>query len=428
MHLNRSPAALLLSFALILATVPHVSAFSSSMDTDGDGITDADEDVNATNAMEAGETNPFNADSDGGGESDGSEVAGKRNPLDPTDDMTYDADNDGWVNGIEAAEKTDPHNQDTDTDGVSDSLDAFPLDSKYQADTNANKLPDDWEVLTGLSTSLATPTRADDPDGDGLTNAEEFARNTNPLLTDSDRDGVDDKTELESSDDPMENACLSFGPVNDDFADMKNHWAQKFVSRLSRTLIQPDSHPIIRGYASAAGVPSHFYPDQQITRYEFLKMVMLSTCAKIRPNSDDEDVTFSDVRKDIPINENLEAAFKRKIIYSAVHYGFIEGYEDGTFRPNAPVNRAEALKILSLAAGLVEIPETEPVTFVDITPSDWFSAYLAAAASHEIVSGYDDGTFRAGNPITRAEAAKIIYLTMVGNPTINGYVLPTEAE
>ncbi len=95
----------LLATLVMTSVIPHASALSSTMDTDGDGLTDAIEDGNGTNAMEEGETNPFDADSDGGGESDGSEVSGQRNPLDPMDDLTYDADGDGWVNGIELSEK-----------------------------------------------------------------------------------------------------------------------------------------------------------------------------------------------------------------------------------------------------------------------------------------------------------------------------------
>lgn len=426
MHLKLRLPAFLFSLLLITANIPHAHALSSSLDTDGDGLTDAIEDANGNNIMDSGETDPFNADTDGGGESDGSEIAGKRNPLDPTDDLTYDADGDGWVNGIEAAEKTDPHNQDTDGDGIIDSKDAFPLNSQYQVDANANNLPDEWEKLMGLDTSLATPSTVDDPDGDGLTNAEELARGTNPLQTDTDRDGVDDKTELEQSGDPRENACLSYGSSDAYFADMQGHWADTVVSRLSRTLILPDSIPILRGYPPDEDGFVPFFPDRSVTRYELLKMVMLSTCTKIRFDSDKEDTTFTDVRADAPINEGSDTAFKRRIIYSAVHYGFVDGYKDGSFRPDAPVNRAEALKILNLAAGLHELDDSVPVSFSDVLPEDWFTPYVRAAASREIVQGYSDGTFQPGNPITRAEAAKIVYYTMMGNPTVNGYVLPIE--
>ncbi len=411
---------------LITVSTPDVYALSSTLDTDGDGLTDAMEDANGNNIFDPGETDPFNADTDGGGESDGAEVAGKRNPLEKTDDMTYDADGDGWVNGIEIARRTDPNNSDTDSDGILDPVDAFPLDSRFHTDVNSNNLPDEWEESTGLSKSVATPTTVDDPDGDGLTNAEEFARGTNPLKADTDHDGIDDKTEMEQNGDPKENACLHYGPEISAFSDIKNHWAEKVVSRLSRTLILPEVVPIIRGYAGTEKSSGAFHPDQPITRYEFLKMVMLSTCTKIRSNSSDTAITFSDVRKDAPINENYETATKRHIIYSGVHYGFITGYNDATFRPDDELNRAEALKIVSLAAGLLEDTESEPAAFSDVSSSDWFAPYVRITSSRNIIMGYGDGTFRPQNSITRAEAAKIIYVTMISNPWINGYVLPTE--
>ncbi len=418
--------ALLLSLLLLTTHVPYAFALSSTADTDGDGITDDVEDVNGTNVMDAGETNPYNADTDGGGEADGTEVAGGRNPLDPTDDMTYDADGDGWVNGIEAQEKTDPQNKDTDGDGILDPLDPFPLDSKYQIDTNANHLPDEWETATGLSKNSATPMTTEDPDGDSLTNAEELVRGTNPLQADTDRDGLDDKTELDSGADPKENPCLSYEPTSREFSDMQNHWALTIVSRLSSTLILPDMMPVIRGYAVAGDTQLFFNPDKPVTRFEFLKMVMLSTCSKIHATALREQTTFTDVPKNASSDENADSTLKRKLIYSAVHYGIITGYDDGTFRPDALVNRSEALKILSLAANLQEFPDAATVSFSDVPASEWFAPYVRAAASHEIIGGYSDGTFRPSNPITRAEAAKIVYLTMKSNPVINGYVLPTE--
>ncbi len=419
-------SAVLLSLLIFIAHIPDVSALSSSLDTDGDGLSDAVEDVNGSNVMDAGETNPWNADTDGGGESDGAEVAEKRNPLDPTDDLTYDADGDGWANGIEAEEKTDPQNKDTDGDGITDPLDAFPLDSRYFIDTNSNKLPDEWEKIMGLSDAQGTPTRVDDPDGDGLTNAEEFARGTNPLETDTDRDGIDDKTEWVEGTDPKENACLIYGPATSGFADMREHWAFDIVSHMSRILILPDSIPLIRGYERAQGLPVHFNPDASMTRYDFLKLVMLSTCTKLHSRSEIENIRFSDVRQDAPINESSETAFKRKIIYSAVHYGIVSGYEDNTFRADALISRSEVLKILNLAAGLSEFAGADHFVFTDVQDSDWFASYVKIAFSREIIKGYPDGTFRPHHPVTRAEAAKIIYLTMRGNPVINGYVLPTE--
>lgn len=411
-----------LALLLLCSATP---VFATSVDTDGDGLLDNEEDINQNGIIDNGETDPYNADTDRGGESDGSEVRDGRNPLDPLDDMTADADGDGWVNGIEIQRKTDPKNVDTDNDGINDPEDPFPLDSRYSKDANANQLPDEWEALNKLSDELVTPTRVDDPDQDGLNNAQEFAQGTNPLSADTDRDGIDDKTEIDEGGDPKENACLSYEETDTPFADLSSHWSQTRVQQLRDISILPDLVPLLRGYDQAG--KTLFKPDQAVTRYEFVKMVLLSTCTKLWNTPKQGKPTFSDVISTAPTNENSDTTQKRRIIYSAVRYDIIQGYEDGTFRPDAEVNRAEALKILTLAARTDTFTNTDgitPVTFSDVLEADWFAPYVTLASTLGIVGGYPDGSFGPSKSITRAEAAKIIYETIRRNPVINGYILP----
>lgn len=427
----RAPIAALLTVALLFAESPTMLAASTAQDIDGDGLTDIQEDANRNNVVDQGETNPYDADTDGGGESDGSEVAAKRNPFDRTDDLSFDMDGDGMVNGNEILRGTDPKVADSDGDGINDNVDPFPLDSKFGTDLNGNGLPDEWEERTGLDQTQVTQTRADDSDGDGLTNAEELARGTNPMAVDTDRDGTDDKTESNEGSNARENACLGYLLPAATFDDIdESDWSFPFIRTLQGVYILPDKTPLIGGYDENFGTPNSrvvFRSNQPITRFEFLKLTLFSSCTKLRPRSDDATVTFSDVRKDAPINENPEAAFRRKVIYTAQHYNIVSGYDDGTFRPDAPVNRAEALKILSLATELDPLAMSgTTLSFTDVREMDWFHPYVGAAASRDIVSGYGDGTFRPENLITRAEAAKIILLTLQQNPTINGYVVPTE--
>jgi len=416
----------IICISLLLSTrAQSVLALPTNMDTDGDGIPDMEEDANGNGIVDLGETNPYKADTDEGGESDGTEIKAKRNPLDPTDDLTYDSDGDGWVNGIELLNNTNPNNPDTDGDGVNDPEDAFPLDSKYSIDTNANHLPDEWEVKTGLENEQVAAMTTDDPDQDGLTNAEELARGTNPINADTDRDGVDDATEINQGTDPKENACLELSDEKPTFADIPHHWSEMFVKELSRLHILPNKTFLVGGYTVDGN--KYFAPDQPITRYEFLKMTILSTCTKLWNTADDSRPIFSDVRSTSVINENPDAAQKRRVIYSAVRYDVIDGYSDGTFKTESPINRAEALKILTLASQLTVFSDgnnllTRP-TFTDVAEHDWFFPYVKEMSIRGIVQGYDDGTFGPEKPITRAEAAKIIHQTILQNPLINGYIL-----
>lgn len=414
----------LLFIFLFLATLnlQIVKAISPDQDTDGDGIPDMQEDKNGNGIVDPGETDPMNADTDRGGESDGSEVAGKRNPLDKNDDLTYDQDGDGWNNGVELQHGTDPKNPDTDGDGIIDPKDPFPLDPQHSTDQNQNKLPDEWEKQTGLNQQLATPSRTDDPDGDGLTNAEELARGTDPLSVDTDRDGVDDKTEIDEGTNPRENPCLVSTASSEPFPDMTGHWASKNTEHLRRIKILPDNVPLLRGYDLEGKTKPLFRPDQPVSRFEFLKMVLFSTCTKLRARTEIEK-PFPDIRNTPVIAENPEAVLKRQVVYTASHFAIIEGYPDGTFKPDAPINRAEAVKVLMLGAHLPDLSETGSTLFPDISGTDWFYAFLKPAADRKIVTGYLDGLFRPGNLITRAEAAALIERTMLRNPTINGYVL-----
>jgi hypothetical protein len=209
------------------------------------------------------------------------------------------------------------------------------------------------------------------------------------------------------------------------FADTKDHWSNVTVSRMHDTHILPDDVPLVRGYQN--GTVMNFAPNQPVTRYELLKMALFSTCTKLQGNTDNAKTVFSDVKNTTPINENEEWKQKRRVIYTAVHYGIVGGYADGTFKPDATVNRAEAVKIISLASQLKLSEASGAVlSFSDVKNEDWFASYVGLAANREIVRGYTDGTFRPEQPITRAEAATIVYRSMLQYPYVNGYVLPQE--
>jgi len=95
-------------------------------------------------------------------------------------------------------------------------------------------------------------------------------------------------------------------------------------------------------------------------------------------------------------------------IMQLVSEGVASGYDDGTFRPNNPVTRAEFIKMVVSAFGY-QINETPSnLEFADVTNSDWFAPYVEAATDADIVDGYSDGTFRPAKTINRAEAMKIL--------------------
>ena len=86
--------------------------------------------------------------------------------------------------------------------------------------------------------------------------------------------------------------------------------------------------------------------------------------------------------------------------------GVVSGYGDGTFRPNKPITRAE---FVSMAVKFLESPQASTENkFSDVSVEDWFWNAVQAAVEEGWISGYEDGSFRPNRNITRAEVASIV--------------------
>jgi hypothetical protein len=112
--------------------------------------------------------------------------------------------------------------------------------------------------------------------------------------------------------------------------------------------------------------------------------------------------------------------------YTAIEYlrqqKVLKGYEDGTFRPEARINRAEMVKLIAnpfiLDTGRLndcidENMEDDDMTvfYPDAPRSSWYAAELCLTHTKKIISGYPDGTFQPGNYVNFVEASKIIVST-----------------
>lgn len=102
---------------------------------------------------------------------------------------------------------------------------------------------------------------------------------------------------------------------------------------------------------------------------------------------------------------------KNKAYYEAVHSlssrGYINGYEDGTFRPAANVTRGQAAKIIANVLQL-DIKNVKDPKFKDIPTTYQYYGYIAALVEAGIISGYDDQTFKPNESMTRAHMSKMI--------------------
>lgn len=85
--------------------------------------------------------------------------------------------------------------------------------------------------------------------------------------------------------------------------------------------------------------------------------------------------------------------------------GLIQGYEDGTFKPGNTITRAEFVTLMNNAKGFWS---EGSINFSDVKNGSWFYSAVARAVAAGYVKGYSDGSFKPGNTITRAEAAVMI--------------------
>ncbi|PIZ76789.1 hypothetical protein COY05_00060 [Candidatus Peregrinibacteria bacterium CG_4_10_14_0_2_um_filter_38_24] len=137
------------------------------------------------------------------------------------------------------------------------------------------------------------------------------------------------------------------------------------------------------------------------------------------------NVVFATDFPDVPSDNEHSVAIKY-----LVDKGIINGYENGTFKPNDLVNRAEATKMIVKAFN-VPYDKTFEETFPDVKKDAWFFSFVMASKEAGLLIGYEDGKFKPANNINLAETLKIIEIA--GNAKVpesvdNGVFLDTPKD
>ncbi len=101
-------------------------------------------------------------------------------------------------------------------------------------------------------------------------------------------------------------------------------------------------------------------------------------------------------------------------VQALVYRGVISGYPDGTFRPDQPVTRAE---FTAMIAGLLKTGMTPPAKsdFKDVSAGDWFYDAVESAFQAGWVKGFEDGTFRPDAILSREQAASMAANILAGS-------------
>ena len=156
-------------------------------------------------------------------------------------------------------------------------------------------------------------------------------------------------------------------------------------------------------------------PNNQITRAEVATIFYRLLEDEVRDEYDTTVNDFSDVSADSWYNQTVSTLASMEIV---------KGYEDGTFRPNAPITRAEFGAIATrffAETGATYVPGT----FTDVTGDEWYANAIQDAVNLGLIGGYPDGTVRPNNNITRAEACAIVNRTLGRVPDAD-HLLPED--
>ena len=149
-------------------------------------------------------------------------------------------------------------------------------------------------------------------------------------------------------------------------------------------------------YAYIVGYPdSTVRPQNGITRAEVATIFFRLLTDETRNANSTKSNSYSDV---------AAGAWYNHAVSTLSAMGIVKGDSHGKFNPNAPITRAE---FAAIAARFDDKADTTAVDFSDIA-SHWAKDEISAAANNGWINGYTDGTFRPNNKITRAEAMTLV--------------------
>ncbi len=166
--------------------------------------------------------------------------------------------------------------------------------------------------------------------------------------------------------------------------DITGHWAEA-------TIKQAQDSGIVNGYSDGS-----FKPNNAMTRAEFTVMLMKTLKVQVSGKA----LSFSDADK--------IGAWARGAVAQAVQAGYIKGYDDGTFRPDAELTRAEMAMMVAKASGLDLLTNTSTDFNDDKDIPKWAKGAVAAIKKMGYIEGKGSNQFDPKAKTTRAEALTVL--------------------
>ena len=144
-------------------------------------------------------------------------------------------------------------------------------------------------------------------------------------------------------------------------------------------------------------------PNGNITRAEVATIFFRLLTDEVR----DANLTYGNTFTDVP-----NGAWYNAAVSTLSSMQIINGYTDGSFRPNQNITRAE---LASIIARFAELKNTSGVYFTDIS-GHWAAENICLAAANGWITGYSDGSFKPNRPVTRAETVTMINRVLERSP------------
>ena len=149
-------------------------------------------------------------------------------------------------------------------------------------------------------------------------------------------------------------------------------------------------------YAYVVGYPDGMvYPQKNITRAEVATIFFRLLTDETREANMTKSNSYNDMK---------DGAWYTCAVSTLSKMGIIKGYEDGSFKPDASISRAE---FAAIAARFDPDGDKTPATFSDVS-SHWAKDEISIAANHGWIKGYEDGSFKPDQKITRAETMTLV--------------------
>lgn len=164
-----------------------------------------------------------------------------------------------------------------------------------------------------------------------------------------------------------------------------SHWAYAAIVRLA-------AKGVVQGESGS------YFPDRSLTRAEFVAMLerqfpLPTPDAAVKPAAP----------KDL-----LSSHWAYLDVLKAMESGILQGYPDGTVRPDQPLTRGEAAYLIDQVIYPGESPKTSVSPFKDVPASSWYAAAVHRLKSKELVQGRSGSSFAPDQPMTRAEMAALL--------------------